>query len=799
MGSESAADALGGIVVADLTSTVAGQFCARLFADHGARVTLIEPRSGNPLRAAGPRVRDRAGTARSALFWHLALGKESAFADARGVEEFISTADVIVVDDDRLLPQCATDVQVVIRITPFGAGNPLSAWSGDEIVFQALSGTMHENGAPGREPLYGVGHRASYAAGTAAFTAGLATLIAGTHGRHEVDLAIAEIAMSMNFNRVAQYSYNGSVLGRDAKETQRAVIKVKDGYLGLFVNDARWAATCAALGVADLAVDARFEAHESRRQNWALFCAVLEERLKDREIDDLVVRGQAARAVVARSMPLLALRHSEQLVDRGFWKDADRPALPRLGRMFEFSGTPQRTARVAPEVPKSALRPAVRARSGSDRLPSGEPGRPLAGIRVLDLSSAWAGPMATRMLAALGAEVLKVEGPGRIDDWRGAPLGGDADRYPGFEPGERPFDRNFQFNTQNQDKRGITLDMKSDAGRSLALRLAAQSDIVLANFATGALDRMGLGWSALREVNDRAVLIEMPAYGSTGPMAKWIAYGPSMELMSGMAGLVGYGDGRPVVTGPAYNDPIGGLNGAAAAVVALAARAVTRTGQRVEIAQRDAAMHWIGEEIIAALAAGTEPAVHGNERADAIPHRAYRAAGDDEWVVVACYDDEQFARLWRLIGGADLAALRTLGMRADARAAIDSSVAEWAATVDKHEAAERLQSAGVPAAAVMNAKDLAESSYLRSRGLIQRVAHPEAGTHEYPVLPIHIDGLSHAVGRPAPRFGEHNHDVLVGELGLTEEEYAELGDAGVIANAPRATRAADEPPVVANL
>ncbi|GAB3597050.1 CaiB/BaiF CoA-transferase family protein [Microbacterium tumbae] len=783
--------ALGGIVVVDLTTSVAGQFCSRLFADNGATVALVEPHEGHRLRRTGPRVTGADGVERSTLFWHLALGKHSILEDAEGLEELLANADVVIVEDDRPLAPSAADRRVVIRISPFGAENELSGWRGEELVYQALSGTMHENGDPGAEPLYGVGHRASYAAGTAAYTTGLATLYGGGDGDHLVDVAVAEIAASMNFCRIAHYEYNGSELGRDAKETQRAVVKVKDGYLGLFVNVSRWEATCTALGVEDLIADPRFARHEDRRENWPLFRQVLEDRLSDSLVDDLVERGQEARAVVARSMPLPLLRESPQLVQRGFWDDADTGALPQLGPMFSFGETEQVRGRSAPEIGGGDPQPLARQRAGRGfAREGGEPGAPLSGVRVLDLSSAWAGPMAARLLGALGADVLKVEGPGRIDDWRGAARGGDLDRYPDFEPDARPYDRHFQFNTQNQDKRGIVLDLKSSEGRDIAQRLAAQHDIVMANFSTGALDRMGLGWEALRAADPRTILLEMPAYGSTGPMASWIAYGPSMELMAGIAGLVGYGDGRPTVTGPAYNDPIGGLHGAAAVVTALVARQATGRGQHVEIAQRDAAMHWIGEEIIAAVVTGRQPVPRGNWRADAAPHRAYRTAGDDEWLAVAAFDEEEFAALWRAVGGdlADLPRLSSLAARRAAVDEIDAVVGGWAAGLDKSTAAQILQDAGVPAAAVLKAGDLARSTYLDSRGVIQAVTHREAGTHRYPILPVHIDGVPHRVRRAAPCFGEHNEEVLVGELGLSPAEFADLVARSIVADTPTAAR-----------
>jgi len=797
--------ALLGVRVVDLTSTVAGQFCGRLFADNGADVVLVESSPGTTTRRATPLVTARTGETASALFWHVNLGKRSVRTQANqltdavlneaAIRKLIDHADVVLLDRDvdlETLP-ASRGPQVVIVISPFGSGNDYAAWRGGELVFQAFSGTMYENGLPDREPLYGVGHRASYAAGTFAYTEGVALLLVRPAGRHVVDVGVAEVAANMNFSRVAQYSYNGHVLGRDAKETQRAIVRVSDGWLGLFVNEERWVRTCRALGVDDLILDARFADPASRRENWPDIIPELEIRLAGRRVDDLVASGQAAKAVVARSMPLLELARAPQLTDRGFWDDINFADLPNLGPMFNFELTPQlrhRTAPVLGTTDAGAVSDAW-ARQATDSTPVDSDRAiltPLAGVRVLDLTSAWAGPMSTRLLASLGADVIKVEGPGRIDDWRGAVGGGHPDRYPDGIPGERPYDRNFQFNTQNHDKRGIILDLKEPRGQQIMRELVEKADVLVANFSTGTLERMGIGWETLKELNPNLVLLEMPAYGSTGPMATYVAYGPSMELMSGTAGIIGYGDGRPTTTGPAYNDPIGGLHGAAAVVTALAARQQIGRGQRVEIAQRDAAMHWIGEEIIAAIMTGREPIPHANRRDDSIPHGAFRTAGDDEWVAITAGNDDEFRRLWALLRcetDIPVSTLSSLEGRSAHRELIDAALSNWARPLDKFEAARILQRAGVTAAAVLNARDLANSDYLGARGLLQVVHHREAGTHLYPALPVHIDGQTHVIGQAAPCFGEHNAEVLGELLGLDNATLGQLFRDGVIADVPR--------------
>jgi crotonobetainyl-CoA:carnitine CoA-transferase CaiB-like acyl-CoA transferase len=399
--------------------------------------------------------------------------------------------------------------------------------------------------------------------------------------------------------------------------------------------------------------------------------------------------------------------------------------------------------------------------------------------------------MATRVLAALGADVVKIEGPARLDDWRGAAAGGPPDRYPDFTPGDRPYDRHFQFNTQNHDKRSLVLDLKTSAGRDVARRLIAGADVVMANFSVGTLDRMGLGWAEVSQLAPAPILVEMPAYGQGGPISSYVAYGPSMELMCGMAGTIGYGDGKPVTTGPAYLDPIGGLHGAAAVVTALFARGRSGIGQHVELAQTEAAMHWIGELIIAATVSGRDPEPDGNRIAEAAPHDAYRCAGQDEWIAIAAYDDDQFRRL--------CTALRLGALHADPRFAslparrarageLDALITARTSACGKDALAARLRAAGVPASAVLSARDLHASEFLRRRGLVREIDHPAVGRHRQQGLPLRIDGFDLAIRRPAPRFGEHNDEILA-ELGLSAREIESLRERRVVTDVPATSRA----------
>jgi crotonobetainyl-CoA:carnitine CoA-transferase CaiB-like acyl-CoA transferase len=790
---EKAIEALSGVRVLDASASVAGQFCARLFADNGADTVLLEPQEGSPIRRTGPFVPDDNGILRSTLFAHLNAGKSSMIvngADKARIADLVSRADVVVVDDTNAWAIRDDEVRgTICHVTPFGVAGAeaMRGWRGSELIFQALSGTMHENGRVEGPPLYGVGHRASYAAGAIGYLQSVATLLNGHAFAGVVDVAIAEVAESMSFNRITQFSYNGEIEGRDIRTIPRALVRCADGWVSIFIYDNRWRQACRGLGLQDLVDDPRFATESSRLKHWAQFTGELDRRLADRSADEVVTAGQRERAVVARAMAPSELYREPQLVARGYWDRAVAPGeLPRLGPMVRMSDTPQQDHGGAPalgggSVPVVWSRPAKTPSAGQRGMR-----RLLEGIRVLDLTTAWSGPMATRILASLGAAVDKIEGPQRIDDWRGPVGGGHPARYPDGVPGDRPFDRCYQFNTQNHDKRSLVIDLKTKEGLEAVRKLAARADVMIANFSVGTLERMGLGWEKLHALNPGLIVAEMPAYGAGGPIGDHVALGPSMEMMAGMARIIGYGDGRPVTTGPAYLDPMGGFNGAAAVLTALAARERSGHGQYVEMAQREAAMHWIGEEIVYAVATGQDRLPRGNRLPGVAPHDAFRCAGEDEWVAIAAFDDAEFAALARVMGRTDLvsdAKFATAECRVAYEDELSGTIAAWTATRDKHDVAARLQFAGVHAAPVQCARDLHASRYFRDRGLTQRLRHPLAGEHDYQGVPLHIGGVDLSIRQPAPCFGQHNAEIL-SEIGYDGVEIQRLKDARIIAERP---------------
>jgi crotonobetainyl-CoA:carnitine CoA-transferase CaiB-like acyl-CoA transferase len=788
--------ALAGIKVIDATSTAAGQFCGRLFADYGAEVILVERPDGTATRREGPF--DDGG---SLLFRHLNQGKagftwrEGDGASERDLDGLLGDADIILVDAADAIAARAAG-KIVCRISDFGEHGPYRDWRGAEIVHQALSGVMFTTGAQDREPLYGVGRRTAYACGATAYISCLAALIwrDRTGESQAVEAVTAEATAAMAQNLVTQYSYSRTYASRRQYPGMLAQLKCRDGWLVLFALRG-WPAICRIFDSPELADDPRFNGVAALRRNWAEAVAVLREKARDRGVGELIEQLQRAKVSSARIPTLPELLETRQYVGRGMFRAGDDGKLASLGPVFR-TRSPHRAPAPAPKLGERARFRAERLARGDAFPPPAFADRlPLQGLRVLDFTQAWAGPMTARALAFLGAEVIKIENGARLDSWRGPPVGvNDPASYPDRQGGERPYDRNALFNTQNNDKTSISLDLKSPDGQDLARRLAAKCDVVLANFSPHALAKLGLGYEALSENNPKLVMVEMPAFGNDGPWSSHVGMGKTMEAAAGMASLIGYGDGEPVLTGPAYLDPIGGLHGAAAVLTALAERNRTGLGQYVEVAQVEAAMHWIGEYILQTGRTGEVFRADANRRPDMAPHDAFACAGDDQWMVIACPDDETWSRLVVATGVAELTepTFSTLAGRLAHAEAVRAALSGWTRGRGKHEATDLLQAAGVPAAPVNSGADVWRDPFLRSRGFVHEMTHPAAGTAEYPGLAYRLSLTPGAIRAPAPCFAEHTDAVLGGLLGLSRAEIEALVEAGVVLLQP-AGAVASEP------
>jgi crotonobetainyl-CoA:carnitine CoA-transferase CaiB-like acyl-CoA transferase len=355
--------ALGFIRALDLSESVAGQFCCRMLADYGADVTLVEPPQGSATRRMGP-FRESAGAQpRSLLFEHLNLGKGSVVVDqtsAAGgdlLRDLARAADVVVVPAgfDRAALRSANPSCIIATISPFGEGTPKSHWRGTEMIYQAMSGMMTHNGRHDREPLYGVGNRASYCAGIAAYSSILAALMVRerTGVAQDVAIDIAHVAASMTYPFALQYSYNGSFEERGMRGQPLIEVKCREGWIAIWIRANHFAIVCDVLGMPEMVTDPRFAGDADRKANFQQFIAEVQKRVADRIGADIVKALQAKRVVAACCFqPSQLGPDAEHLKVRDFWHVMPTNEGPRLalGPQFRMSRTPRRAPTPAPAL-----------------------------------------------------------------------------------------------------------------------------------------------------------------------------------------------------------------------------------------------------------------------------------------------------------------------------------------------------------------------------------------------------------------------------------------------------------------
>ncbi len=347
---QSGAPAFASLRVLDLSDSVAGQYCSRLLADFGADVTLLEPQGGSPIRRALPADPDDPGT--SLLFFHLNMGKRSVVLPG-GVgqpllTQLLASADVVVAgaDVDCTWMEAANPRCIVAVVSPFGKDGPYRYWKGSEMIYQALSGMMFHNGDARREPLYGCGQRASYAAGVAAYISIVTALIERERsGRGQsVSVDIVETGAGMCYPAVTQYLTNGSIEQRGDRRQPLGFVQCSDGWVAFWIHAHRWAVACQAIDAPELMADPRFALAPDRQDNWAELVAEIQSRVADWPADDLVRRWQAARMVTARAYDLPSLiSEYEHLKVRGYWEHLNTPEGSRVipGPPFRMSATPR--------------------------------------------------------------------------------------------------------------------------------------------------------------------------------------------------------------------------------------------------------------------------------------------------------------------------------------------------------------------------------------------------------------------------------------------------------------------------
>jgi CoA:oxalate CoA-transferase len=392
--------------------------------------------------------------------------------------------------------------------------------------------------------------------------------------------------------------------------------------------------------------------------------------------------------------------------------------------------------------------------------------RPLAGVTVLDFGQVFQGPYATLLMAQAGADVIKIEPP------LGEPL---RRRAP---PGKST---TFPLAMLNSNKRAITLNLKHERGRALLFRMAEKGDVLLENFAPGVMDRLGVGWSVLHEINPRLVYGSGSGYGLSGPDRDNLAMDLTIQAVSGLISTTGFPDGPPVKAGPAVVDFISGIHLYAAVVTALFEREQTGQGRLVEVAMQEAAYPTLTSHLDAYVSSGRVPPRVGNASHSRVPNNVYPTK--DGYVAMNITVEEHWHNLLKAMGREDLRdepRFRDNAARVAHRAEVDALVGDWTKTLGKMEIFAIAKERRIPVAPVREVDEVMHDRHMHERGFLAEIEHDEIGRVTLPTSPLRFHGADKVPLAPSPKLGQHNAEIYGGWLGLSLSEIAELKREGVI-------------------
>jgi crotonobetainyl-CoA:carnitine CoA-transferase CaiB-like acyl-CoA transferase len=790
--------ALGGVRVAEFGTGRALAYCGKLFADFGADVVKVEPPGGDPDRQMAPMVDAGGGRLESAVFAWMNTNKRSvtvAPGDTARLVEIAGAADVLIDarpgawDDTGPTGQAALRAAfphlTIVSISWFGESGPYKDYAATDSVVRALAGLVRGVG-PAEAPVMLTEHQSFAPAALSGFSAALSALIAGGPGRR-FEISIHEACTLVG-------EFQDAVTTQLGAEEQRwgrnhffpvfptGVYPTKQGWLGVTAFSAdQWRGFCTMLGVPELASRPGFVTAPERLMVGDELDAIIGTRLASR------TAREWADEAITRRVPLVVTPDMETLLATPVHREHGAFGSVRIGEAsFEAPVLPQRltvtppaSEGVAPMAGEhtESWRPApsaVRASAGSG-------GLPLEGLRIIDLTMGWAGPVGTRQLADLGAEVIKVEGRGYPDWWRGADYSDEAVAAFGYE-------KPLYFNFVNRNKIGITLDLTSPEGVALLLRLVRTADAVVENYGQGVLAGFGLDYARFRAERPDIVMMSMPAFGATTRWAEVRAYGSTLEHASGLPMVTGWSGDPPTMNHIAYGDPIGGLSACPAVLTALLHRQRTGEGQFIDLSQVECLFPLVAPWLIEQAVTGDVAPRTGNRHRAFVPHGCFACDGHDAWVAIAVTSDDAWRALCRVITRPDLAADPALATAAGRRAVerdIEAAITAWTGARSPDEAMEALQAAGVAAGALRGLTEvLLFEPHLMARGYWQEVERPHMDWFQQPSPVFREEGRPYPIRRAAPTLGQSSREVLSGILGLTPAELDRLEADGVIGEAP---------------
>ena len=781
--------------VLEISDGVAGAYASRLLGDLGARVIKVEDKTGVGLRTLGPFPPTALGDIEAGGL-HLALdaGKESIVIDFQqsvDVDQFdrlASAVDIVLLSRSTKLDRTLLERHVALRDknpelvlgvhTPFGVNGPYSDRSSSEIVDYAMGGYMYFSGDPEREPLLAPGFQAEFHAGMQlAFGAMVGAYHSLKTGQGQtVEVSTFESMLNAHSWLTSSWTHEGIIQSR--KETW--ITKCLDGHVFWMPRpDPQFFAM---IERPDLIDDPRLDSMLEFRDAVPEYRAAFADWAKNKKKQDIYHEAQALRIAVTPVNDAEDLGNSQQLRAREFWRTVDSPVgkIEIPGPPWNFSDVELGPVWRAPHLGEHQDLELQERLPRVYSEPEGSLELPLSGVRVLEITANWAGPLTGRHLGDLGADVIKIEVAKKPAT--------RAVTYPGQQGWDTAHNRAAYFNLLNRNKRDLGVDLSDPAGRDLFLDLVEKSDIVLENNSARVFPSLGLDYENLRARNEKLIMCSMSGMGLGGPEMQYLAYGSNIEASSGFVARLGYSEDSLFSSGSFYADPICGTHGAIGLVASLFSRdsgSDNKNGRFIDMSLQESGIIFNTESIMNFQIRDEIMTPVANESSRWAPQGVYPTVGEDCWIAIVCQTDVDWVNLCNVIFEDGLSTVyiskfEDLSVRKESHAEINKLILSWTSQFNHNEATRLLQAGGVSAGPVLQNWEIVSDPHLFERDYFVDIVHPDVGHFRWDGFPWKFSSTKPQIQRPAPLFGEHTVEISRDIAGLSQDEIDHLKRAGVI-------------------